>query len=178
MSGILRFVGVVNAAVWLGAAVCFTFVAAPAMFSAEMKEILGPQNYPFYSGRIAQMVVARFFVLQYVCGAIALAHLLVEWLHLGRPLLRLTAGLATGLFALGLAGGLWLQPKLKQLHQSKYAHSEPHSPAAKEQVARSFRVWHGVSQAANLLALIGLTVYVARVASPGGGPRFSRLSPV
>ena len=84
MINILRLAGLLNAAVWFGGAMFFTWVAAPAVFSPEMKDLLGPKNYPYYSGAVAQIVVARYFVLQYVCGAIALLHLFFEWMFLGK----------------------------------------------------------------------------------------------
>lgn len=157
-----------NAAVWFGASLFFTFGVAPAFFTPEMKQILGE----VYNGVVAQMVLERYFILQYWCGGIALAHLLAEWVYLGKPLHRLTVGLLLGLFAASLLGGLWLQPKLKKLHQIKYGRSELSTPAQKAQAGKSFSAWHGTASVINLLALGGLAVYAWRVTSPGQGPRF------
>jgi len=55
--GFLRIVGILNAAVWFGAAVFFTFGAGFAPFSAEMKRLLGSNNYPYFSGAIAQILI-------------------------------------------------------------------------------------------------------------------------
>src|SRR6266496_2641930 len=52
--GFLRFLGILNAGVWLGAAIFFTFGAGPALFSQETQNLLGPKNYPYFSGAIAQ----------------------------------------------------------------------------------------------------------------------------
>ena len=38
---VLRFIGVMNAALWFGAALFFTFAIAPAFSSPEMKRLLG-----------------------------------------------------------------------------------------------------------------------------------------
>src|ERR1039457_449261 len=69
--GFLRFVGILNAAVWFGGAVFFTFWSGRAPFSPEMKALLGPQNYPYFSGAIAQILIARYFNLQFTCSIIA-----------------------------------------------------------------------------------------------------------
>src|SRR5262249_40080484 len=114
---ILRFIGVMNATVWFGSSVFFTFVGAPAIFSEDMKAAFGAQNArsaDYFTGAIAQIVIARYFLLHHVCGAVALVHLLVEWLYLGKALERFMLGLLVGLFSVGLVGGFWLQPKLKE----------------------------------------------------------------
>ena len=170
MISILRLIGVVNAAVWLGAAIFFTLVAAPAIFSGDMRALLGSQNYPYFSGAIAQIIIARYFVLQHWCGAIALAHLLVEWLYLGKPLEKITLGVLVGIFSLGLVGGFWLQPKLKELHRTKYGVSS--TAAEREKAARSFAAWHGASQVMNLGVLLGLVFYTWRATNPSDAPRF------
>lgn len=170
MTGFLKFVGLLNAAVWFGAAVLFTFGVGRAPFSEEMKALLGPGNYPYYSGAIAQVLIARYFHLQFVCGSIALLHTLAEWLYLGKAPQRLRFGLLIGLCSAAMIGGLWLQPKLKALHATKYnanAPAEAHAAAS-----RSFRVWHSVSMGINLLLVGGLGAYVWHMAHPPDQPRF------
>ncbi len=169
MTVVLRLIGVMNAAVWFGGALFFSFGVAPAFFSQEMKGLFGE----VYTGVIAQLVFERYFVLFYWCGAIAVVHLLAEWVYLGKPLHRLTLGILIGVYLIGLFGGLWLQPKLQRLHQTKYARAELVTPALRTQAARSFRIWHGVSEITNLLALGGLAVYTWRVSNPPNQTRFS-----
>ncbi|HEY9173589.1 MAG TPA: DUF4149 domain-containing protein [Verrucomicrobiae bacterium] len=168
--GFLRFVGLLNAAVWLGAAVFFTFGAGPAAFSDEMKTLLGPKNHPYFSGAIAQVLIARYFTFQLICGVIAALHLFTEWLYLGRPMRRFTGYLLVGLLLLGLAGDFGMQPKIKRLHAAKYAVNA--TPQSREAAARSLAAWHGVAQSVNLLMLAGLVVYVWRVANPSEATRF------
>jgi len=170
VTGLLKFVGLLNAAVWFGAAVLFTFGVGRAPFSAEMKALLGPQNYPYFSGAIAQIVIARYFRLQFVCGLIALVLTLAEWLYVGRTPQKLRFGLMIGLCSATLMGGLWLQPKLKALHALKYGASAP--AEARAAADRSFRAWHGVSMGINLLLVGGLGAYVWCVAHPPDQPRF------
>src|SRR5258707_218322 len=122
-----------NAAVWFGAAVFFSFGIAPAVFTPEMKNLLGE----IYSGLVAQAVFERYFVLHYCCGALALMHQLAEWVYLGKALHHFTFGLLVGILALSLAGGFVLQPRLKALHQIKY--SQQSTPEERSEARRLFR---------------------------------------
>jgi hypothetical protein len=171
---VIRFIGILNAAVWLGAAVFFTFFAAPAFFSGDIKNF---GLHPFWPGAMAQLIIARFFQLQYICAVVALAHLLAEWVYLGRALHRSTLGLLLGLLMVGLVGGLWLQPKMKELHLAKYSMGPNYKPvpmpdAVRIRAAQSFRRWHGVSQVVNLAMLAGLAFYFWRVIHPPDNLRF------
>lgn len=156
MLSVLRFAGIVNAAIWLGAAVFLTFVAGPALFSTEVLELL-PR---YHAGRVAQVLLGRYFIFQQVCGGLAVLHLLAEWLYAGRNPRRFGLSLLAVLVGLGLAGGLGLQPRMKQLHSVKYAASA--TPVQRAAAGKSFRLWHGVSQATNLLLLGGVLLYFWR----------------
>jgi hypothetical protein len=157
VTGFLRFIGLLNAAVWFGTAVFFTVSAAPAVFSPEMKELLGVKTYPYYSSAIAQILAGRFYYLQYACGLVALLHLLAEWLYFGHSPQRLRFGLLIGLISLSLLGGGWLQPKLRHLTQ-QYT-----QPQARESAARAFGTWQSLSQMLNWLTVAGLAAYLWRV---------------
>ena len=165
----LRFVGVVNAGVWLGAAIFFTLGAGPAFFSPEMKTLLGPRSYPVYSGAIAQIIVERYFILQHWCGGIALAHLLAEWLYTGKRVEKITLGLVLVLFSFGLIGGFWLQPKMKSIHATKYGGA---TPELRAQAAKSFGAWHGTARVMDLMMMGGLLVYLWRNLNRADVPRF------
>jgi hypothetical protein len=168
--GFLRFVGVLNAAVWFGAAIFFTFGTGLAPFSSEMRSLLGPNNFPYFSGAIAQILIARYFYFQVGCALVAVVHLLAEWLYLGKYPKKLQVALWIGLASTALIGGYWLQPKLKALHATKYGlNTRPEMRAAAD---RSFKVWHGVSQVANLLMVGGLAVYLWHAANPSDSTRF------
>lgn len=166
---VIRFIGIVNAAIWLGAAVFVTIGVAPAFFGEEMKALLGP-SFPAWSGALVQVVFKRFFLLNYVCGGIAVVHLLAEWLYQGKPIENATLGLLAGLLLFSLAGGMVMQPRLSSLHRIKYSPSTP--PDQRLRAAGSLRVWHGVSQTANLIMLGGLFVYFWRTASKPDAVRF------
>jgi hypothetical protein len=163
---VLRFIGILNAAVWFGAALFFTFGIAPAFFTTEMKKLLGE----IYAGLVAQMVLERYFVLHYCCGAIALVHQLAEWVYLGKPLQRITFGLLLAILTLNLAGGLWLKPKLAELNRIRFA--QQYSAVQRDQATQAFRSWHGVSMVMNLAVLAGLGFFAWRLATPPNGTRF------
>ena len=93
MIGLLRFVGILNAAVWFGTAIFFTFGTGLVPFSQEMKSLLGQANYPYFSGAIAQLFIARYFSFQLGCAVVAVVHLLAEWLYLGKHSQKLQIGL-------------------------------------------------------------------------------------
>jgi hypothetical protein len=163
-------VGILNAAVWFGTAVFFTFGTGLAPFSQEMKNLLGPDNYPYFSGAIAQVLIARYFYFQIGCALVAALHLFAEWLYLGKNPQKLQAGLLIGLASVALIGGYWLQPRLKALHATKYGANT--RPVIREAAARSFGAWHGASQVVNLLMVGGLAVYLWRAANPSDQTRF------
>ena len=165
---VLRFIGVLNAAVWLGAAVFFTFAVGPAFFTAEVTDIFHGRFWP---GVMAQFVVGRYFYLQQICGVVALVHLVAEWFYLGRALKRLNVVLLGGLLLFGFVGGFWFQPKLHELHLAMYSMNEQYQPvslsvAERTAARKSFRTWHGVSRVMDLVALAGLVVYFWRVTHP------------
>ena len=168
--GFLRFVGILNAAVWFGAAVFFTFGAGLAPFSPEMKTLLGPNNYPYFSGAIAQIFIARYFHLQ---SSAASSPFCICWRNgftsaSSRRSCR--PGCWSGCASAALVGGYWLQPKLKALHATKYGLNT--RPEVREAADRSFRAWHGVSQVVNLLLVGGLAAYLWRAANPSDPTRF------
>lgn len=154
-----------NAAVWFGGSLFMMVGVAPAVFDSDMDR-LGD----LWKGIIAFHLFERYFALQYWCGAVALAHLLTEWVYLGKPLYRLSLGLVLGVFCLGLAGGLVVQPRLKQLHAVKYNSS---MPEARTKAAASLKIWHGISKSAGLLVVAGLGWYLWRMGNPPNAPRYA-----
>lgn len=170
MIGFLRFIGLLNAAVWFGAAIFFTFAAGPAVFSQDMKNLLEAKNYPYFSGAIAEILINRYFKVQLICGIIALLHLLAERLYFGKSPDARSMGLLTVLLSITLIGGFWLQPKLRELHTIRYKTST--SPELRQSAQETFKTWHGVSQVINLLMIVGLGFHLWRVANPPDSTRF------
>jgi hypothetical protein len=153
----IRFVGVVNIAVWFGAAVFFTVVAGPAFFSAEMLSFL-PKPY---AGRAAEVIIERYLLLQQWCGAIALLHILVEYLYSGRQVDRWSLGLLSAMFVLALIGSFSLQPHMHELQRIMYATT---TSVAQQAAAKSrFGLLHGAAYLVNLLMICGLVHYLWKV---------------
>ena len=155
VTGFLRFVGLLNAAVWCGSSI-FLIVGLPAVFSPELKHLLTPAGVGF----AAESILGRYFILQYCCGGIALLHLLVEWLYYGRSPWRLNFGLLTVVITFGLIGGLWVQPKMRALHIVKYFGKSAQQQA---QAAKTFASWHALSETANLVVIGCLIWYLWRI---------------
>ncbi len=168
--GFLRFVGIANAAVWLGASVFFTVGVGPAVASSDMETLLGQKYFPYFSGAVGQIILARYFHFHLACATIALLHLLAERIYLGRTLHRRRLSLLAALFGLSLLGSVWLGPKLLKLHQNQHRLNATHQQ--RMIAAKSFRLWHGVFQAVNVLVIGGVAVCLWRVTHPPDELRF------
>ncbi len=161
----IRFVGLINIAVWLGAAVFFTIAAGPAFFSAEM---LGFLPRP-YAGRAAEVVIERYLLLQQWCGAIALLHVLVEYLYSGRQVERWNLVLLSILFVVALVGSYWLLPHMHELQRTMYSAT---ASVAQQAAAKSrFGLFHGASYLVSLLMIAGLLQYLWRLTRLAPGAR-------
>lgn len=167
MLGVYRFIGLLNAAVWLGAAVFFTFGIGTAMFSAEVKNIFTGPYRDYYPGLIAQVFVKRYFALHMICGLIALGVFCAEWFYTRRGFQKLTFVLLIIPFAIGILAGV-MQPKMRELHRTKYTTSGAQS----EEAATAFSRMHAVSSTLNLISLALLIAYTWRVANPPEPARF------
>lgn len=166
-----------NAAVWLGAALFFMAGVTPALGSREVQGLFREQYFDYLSGAVLQVVASRFFYWHIVCALIALLHLLAEWLYLGRCAHRAWLGLLAGLLAAGLLSNAWLVPKLAQLHRTQHLiepRPEYREAAARQRqaAAKSFTSWNRVFLGMNLLILGGVAVYFWRATTPSEPLRF------
>lgn len=169
--GLLRFLGLLNTAVWFGATFFFIFIAEPAATSSEaMKGLLGSKSFPYFSVAISQIIAARFYGLFLVCAMLAMLHMGAEWLYFGKYPRRFWLILILGLFLGGLAQAYGIQARLKGLLLLEHSPANP--PQLREPAGRSFRAWHVVSTGVNLLMLAGLGIYLWRVANPPDEMRF------
>jgi hypothetical protein len=173
VTAFLRYIGIVNAALWLGADV-FLIVGLPAIFAttAQFKTEMGPGGN-YYVGLAAQRIFARFFILQYCCCGVGLAHLALEWLYSNKPLWQRNLAILAVLGGLALAGGLVMQPKLADLHHHMYYDTKP---VAQDAARRAFKAWHGAAECVNLVTIGGLLVYLWRVSRSAGHARFESLN--
>ena len=160
--GFLRFVGLFNAAVWVGGSVFFSFLAGSVFFAPEVTDFTPPP----YNGLVAQAMLGRYFTLHYICGTIASLHLLIEWLYSGGGFPKRAVAFVCVLLGLALVGGKFISPKLTVWHQQKHqfqlkSEGEPpmiekteHTEEVVQNAERKFAVWHGVSQVINLAMVI------------------------
>jgi len=132
-----------------------------------MQELVGMNNYPYFSTAIAQLIGVRYFHIYFACSIVAWLHLLAEWLYSGKYPQKPWLGLLLGLFLAGLVNGFGLQPRLKALHKFQYTH-----PQQREEASRSFQYWQGISRGINLLMLAGVGLYLWRVGNPPDPTRF------
>lgn len=159
-----------NAAVWLGATAFHLFAAAPAMHSAELKQLLGSANAPYFGGALAQMLAARMAVVHVLCGSVAVVQVVAEWLYLGRVQRRLWLGILASVILITLFEGVVLEPRLKRLHL--VAHATNLAPAQREAGAEKLSFWRAITYGGNLLVLTGLGLYFWRLANPPPATRF------
>ena len=166
MSFFLRVAGITNAAVWFGSTVFFALVVWPAFSSPDMMRILPP----LHRGAAAQVIMERYFLVQYCCGGIAVAHWTIETLYAGKSLQRWVPYWIVGILVLELCSGLWVEPKLKRGHLEIYA---PRSTVQqREQASRTFGFWHTVVQISNLVVMLGVGAYVWEQNRPPAAARF------
>jgi hypothetical protein len=168
VTAFLRFIGLLNAAVWCGSAI-FLALGLPALFSPELKRLLTDAGVGF----AAEAIIARFFIVQYWCGAIALIHLFGEYIYFGKQAWRLNFVLVTTVLVLGLLGGWWVQPKMRTLHIVKYFGK---TTEQRTQADKSFKAWHATSEGVNLLVIGGLICYLWRVGTQEESTRFVSFS--
>lgn len=151
---IVQLVFVLTAAVWLGGAVFFTFVAGPMFFAPELAEALPKPR----DGLVAQELIQRFTAFQLSLATIAALALLAGWRLDGGKLPRTRGLLLMGLVALIVFGLIYITPRLEWLHQLKYPDyfKIGTTPEQTAYANKSFGPLHGISQVGNLVVLFGL----------------------
>jgi len=161
--GLLRFLGILNAAVWFGATVFLALVAHPAFSSLELQNLLGPKNFSFFSTAALHILLARAAFLQLVCGMVAVLHLTAEWLYLGKVPHRHRRSALLVLIFLSVVNGFWLLPRLRDLNQVRHASSV--SVVQRQEAEQSFRTVNRVWSGIDFFLLAGLGVYLWAVSA-------------
>lgn len=170
VTGWLRVIGLLNAAVWFGAAVFFTVAVNPAAASDEMRVLLGRQFFPYYSGAIGQLLLVNYLNLQVACSLVALVHLLMERVYLGKRPGRGWIAFLLALCCFAMASDFGLQPRLQRWHL--VAHAVNTRADQRQAADHAIRVWTSAFQFANLFATGGLGLYLWRVANQANPTRF------
>lgn len=172
MIGFLRFIGIMNAAVWLGAAVFLAFGADPACFSPDMKGALRiGAGDSYYTEAIAQVIITRYYLIALTCGVVALLHFLAGWLYQNRPRRKFSFVLLVGLFGWTLVASNLVQPAVAKFNKQRYFATQP---ADRQEAVKPFRILRGVERAFNVLVVLGLVIYTWRMATPSDNLRFVR----
>lgn len=163
MQRLFRILATINAGVWFGSGLFLTAIVGPTFFSQPITDLVGRHH----AGLIAQAVLAKFFWLQLICTAIAVAYL---FCRTGSLNCRHLIGL---LLVLGIvvSGGFWLQPKLIELNRERYDANTAED--RRTVVAREFGKWHGISQVGNLIILVGSFAHLALLARGRRQPWFA-----
>ncbi len=170
MISFLRFVGLLNAAMWFGAAVFFVLGVGPAASSVPMRELIGTNNFPYFSEAIGNIFARRFFVLYACCSAVALLYLIAEWLYFGKYPPKKWLTFVMVLVFLGMVRGYGLQPTLRKLHDVEYGRNS--RPEQRETAARSFKTYATISHSIDLILAAALAVYLWKVGNPSDSMRF------
>ena len=168
MSGFLRFVGILNAAAWFGAALFLFFGAEPAVYSADSQALL-QKSFTYLAGLLDHNIRVRFFYLSLLCGVVALVHLVAEWLYLGRTAPRLFLWLLMGLLGVAIASGGVLEPRLKTFHVTRIVGA---TASERQAAQKSFATLSTVIETMDIFILGGLAVYLWRMANPPDSLRF------
>lgn len=158
-----------NAAVWLGTTVFFTFGASPACFSPSITNMFnaGPDSY--YPNVIAQMIMTRYYAISLACAVVGLLHFLCKWLYLGRPNRKFSSMLIISLFVITLIGSNAIQPALGKLNRNRFTAPQQ---TERQSAMRSFHILSIVMEICNLVVIGGLVVYTWRIANPSDTLRF------
>ena len=151
---IAQLVGTLNAAVWLGGAVFFTFFAGPVFFDPALEAVLPKPE----DGVAARFLINRFTAFQLSCACIALITMFIGWRLEGGKFPRAQSLLLGGILVLIVFGMTVLAPKLNALHELKYAYyfGVKATKAQSEAAGKAFGSLHGLSQVCNLVVLLGL----------------------
>lgn len=172
--GLLRFLGLFNAAVWFGTIGFQLFISGPVMSSVAIRQLLGPKSFPYFSAAIRQVLSNRCYTWFLICSLIALLHIGAEWLYSGKNPKRGGLILVFALFLCGELQSRIIQPKLEVLLLQQYRPG-PATEAAR--AASASRPWRAVSITIELLLLIGLSRYLWQVANPPQQTRFIGSAP-
>ena len=158
-----------NAAVWFGAAVFFCLGAGPALNSATLRDLIGTNNYPYFSFAIRDLVTASFFHFHLACSVVALLYLMAEWLYFGKYPPKKWLVFIFGIILLGALRGLWLQPRLRDLHQAEHRLTRVEE---RQLATRAFETWRTIAGYLDLVLACSLGFYTFRIANPSDPMRF------
>ncbi|MCF7669869.1 MAG: DUF4149 domain-containing protein [Verrucomicrobia bacterium] len=176
MIALLRIIGLINASVWLGAAVFFTFSVSPALRSKPIIALFSTggtsDTAQAYLGALYHIVLGHFHVWQITCAIIALACLLALRVLSGKPARLIMFYLLIGLLGAGLVGRFWIQPELKRIHTIRF--STKNDQTMKLEYRKTYLNRYRLSTILNILSIVGISAFFLK--SIGESPEKSRFS--
>ena len=165
----LRFIGLLNAAIWAGASIYFSFILAPTFDGGVLEEKLG------FLTKVIQLKLSKTYLTTHqVCAVVAIVHFLSEWLYSAKPLMKRGLYLSIALFTLALSAGQFIQPKMEKTYVVKF-HAERDQSEDAEAAGRLFRFWNGTFKALNLALLGGVVFHFWLLSKPSRIMRSSYL---
>lgn len=147
MMAALRVIQIVALAVWVGSVVFFSFVTAPALFTALPRDM---------AGRATAAIFPRYYLLGWICGAAAIAALSIDALL--RSAFSRRGALELVLLTLMMTASLYAgRVILPRAAQNRIILNDP-ARAAEQAVAKAeFDRLHARSVALNgMVLLLGL----------------------
>ena len=162
---LLKIVHVLALGLWAGGVTFFSFFTALPLLKEIPEKVqqpgswlgpLGPQNGTRLAGESLEIIFARYFPYQVVCGLIALLTSLAwfsaeGWVHKLRVVFLAVA------VTLAATNWLYLAPQVSQARAQRYVED----PAVKEQAESVFKKLHGYSLGADMLTLLLVVVALA-----------------
>ena len=156
----VRFLELLALGLWLGGMVFFSFIVAPAAFALLPSREL--------AGNLVGLVLARLYVLSYICGGAYLLCLVIEQRLTGgsRRALVLPLGVVVVMLLLTLFNQYPLGERLFSLRsEMKAAFGSIDQTPAEHALRLRFNRYHRVSvllMSANLLLALGLLALTGR----------------
>ncbi|MBI1839795.1 MAG: hypothetical protein HYR88_02955 [Verrucomicrobia bacterium] len=166
MTSFLRFVGVMNAAVWLGASLFQLFAVSPFFGSAATRWLLGDAH----ALGAGLMLWDRFYTTHYLCLGVAWIQLLAEWVYLGRGIPPFHRWALTSLLVLGVLGHVELNRWVTPAHWNRY---QPKASAeSRASAERTYPLSSAVWMTTNVALDLTVLVFSLRILMAVPGPRF------
>lgn len=166
MISFLRFVGVMNAAVWLGASLYHLLAVGPFFSTAAARWVLGE---PQATGA-GLMLWHRLYTLQYLCVGVAWAHLLTEWVYLGRGPSRFQGWMLSLMLTLTLAGDLELRHGVEPAHWTRL--NAKANAEEKARAQRNYPLWSALWMSTQAGLTLAVILFSSRTLMATPGPRF------
>jgi hypothetical protein len=153
----------VSLALWGGATLFFSFFTAPRIFGHLRDQL--PANPPAgvqgitpkigrrLAGDVVGSIFPVYFGWQVVVGVLAAASGLMLASSRGR-LERIRCGLAAAALAIVIVHVATVYPRSVQVLERSYHAQATGDSAQAEQLRETFGMWHGISQALNLLTIV------------------------